>query len=97
MGKHHDKIKKALEQRIASTPGGAAFKKPGSMNKKKTGYRGQTAKGSKQCSVNCAKQLDAIINPLEQPLNQRAESQISVMSAGIYITDPNQLNAIIEG
>ena len=47
MGKHHDKIKKALEQRIASTPNGAGFKKPGSMNKKKTGYRGQTAKGSK--------------------------------------------------
>jgi|GEM_PF-1379623 len=46
MGKHHDKIKKALEQRIASTPGGAGFKKPGSMNKKKTGYRGQKARGS---------------------------------------------------
>ena len=45
MGKHHDKIKKALEQRIASTPGGAGFKKPGSMNKKKTGYRGQKARG----------------------------------------------------
>jgi len=43
----YDKIKKALEQRIASTPNGAGFKKPGSMNKKKTGYRGQTAKGSK--------------------------------------------------
>ena len=46
MGKHHDKIKKALEQRIASTPGGAGFKEPGSMNKKKTGYRGQKARGS---------------------------------------------------
>jgi hypothetical protein len=46
MGKHHDKIKKALEQRIAATPGGAGFKKPGSMNKKKTGYRGQKAQGS---------------------------------------------------
>ena len=46
MGKHHDKIKKALEQRIAATPGGPAFKKPGSMNKKKTGYRGQKAKGT---------------------------------------------------
>jgi hypothetical protein len=45
MGKHHDKIKKALEQRIASTPGGSGFKKPGSMNKKKTGYRGQKAQG----------------------------------------------------
>jgi hypothetical protein len=47
MGKHHDKIKKALEQRIAGHPTGPAFKKPGSMNKKKTGYRGQKAKGAK--------------------------------------------------
>jgi hypothetical protein len=47
MGKHHDKIAKALEIRIANMPKGAGFKKPGSMNKKKTGYRGQTAKGSK--------------------------------------------------
>jgi len=47
MGKHHDKIKKALEQRIAATPSGPAFKKPGSMNPKKTGYRGQKARGSK--------------------------------------------------
>jgi len=47
MGKHHDKIKKALEQRIAATPNGAGYKKPGSMNKKKTGYRGQKAKGLK--------------------------------------------------
>jgi hypothetical protein len=46
MGKHQDKIKKALEQRIAATPNGAGFKKPGSMNKKKTGYRGQKATGS---------------------------------------------------
>jgi len=42
-----DKIQKALEQRILSTPNGAGFKKPGSMNKKKTGYRGQKAKGPK--------------------------------------------------
>lgn len=41
MGKHHDKVVKALTQRIAgwealkSKPG---YKKPGSMNKKKTGY-----------------------------------------------------------
>jgi len=45
MSKHLDKIKKALEQRIAATPNGAGFKKPGSMNKKKTGYRGQKARG----------------------------------------------------
>jgi hypothetical protein len=47
MGKHLDKIAKALEQRRAATPNGAGFKKPGSMNKKKTGYRGQKAKGSR--------------------------------------------------
>jgi hypothetical protein len=47
MGKHHDKIKKALEQRIAATPNSAAFKKPGSMNKKKTGYRGIKANNAK--------------------------------------------------
>ena len=35
MGKHHDKIKKALEQRIAATPNGSGYKKPGSMNKRK--------------------------------------------------------------
>ena len=44
MGKHHDKIVKALEKRKANTPkvtagkGGSAFKTPGSMNKRKTGY-----------------------------------------------------------
>mgnify|MGYP000597278381 FL=1 len=47
MGKHLDKIQKALEQRIAATPNGGGYKKPGSMNKKKTGYRGQKAKGAK--------------------------------------------------
>ena len=38
MGKHHDKIAAALEVRKANHkgPGG---KVPGSMNKKKTGYR----------------------------------------------------------
>ncbi len=47
MGKHLDKIQKALEQRRAATPSGPAWKKPGSMNKKKTGYRGHKAKGPK--------------------------------------------------
>lgn len=47
MGKHLDKIQKALEQRQAATPNGAGWKKPGSMNKKKTGYRGQKARGPK--------------------------------------------------
>jgi hypothetical protein len=46
MGKHLDKVKKALEQRIAATPNGSGYNKPGSMNKKKTGYRGQKAQGS---------------------------------------------------
>jgi hypothetical protein len=32
------KIKAALESRIAGMPKGSGFKKPGSMNKKKTGY-----------------------------------------------------------
>lgn len=47
MGKHHDKIAKALEIRQSNTPKGDGFKKPGSMNKKKTGYRGQKANGSR--------------------------------------------------
>jgi hypothetical protein len=38
MGKNTEKIKKALEIRIATMPKGSGFKKPGSMNKKKTGY-----------------------------------------------------------
>jgi len=47
MGKHHDKIEKALEKRIETMPKGAGFKKPGSMNKKKTGYMGVKASGSR--------------------------------------------------
>lgn len=47
MGKHHDKIAKALEIRKSNVPKGSGFKIPGSMNKKKTGYRGQKASGSK--------------------------------------------------
>ena len=38
MGKHHDKIKKQLEARIAAKPSGSGYNTPGSMNKKKTGY-----------------------------------------------------------
>ena len=38
IGSNTEKIKKALEIRIASMPKGSGFKKPGSMNKKKTGY-----------------------------------------------------------
>lgn len=46
MGKHLDKIQKALAQRQAGTYANGQ-KKPGSMNIKKTGYRGQKAQGSK--------------------------------------------------
>lgn len=44
MGKHHDKIAKSLEvrQKTHKGPGG---KVPGSMNRKKTGYRGNKANG----------------------------------------------------
>lgn len=39
MGKHHDKVAKALEFRQKNVPDkGTGFNKPGSMNKKKTGY-----------------------------------------------------------
>lgn len=37
MGKHHDKIKEALEIRIKNTPNRGGFNTPGSMNKRKTG------------------------------------------------------------
>ena len=47
MGKHLDKITTALEIRKSNTPKGNGFKVPGSMNKKKTGYRGQKANGAK--------------------------------------------------
>ena len=33
-----EKIKKALQQRQEKTPPGSGYNKPGSMNKKKTGY-----------------------------------------------------------
>ena len=38
MGKHHDKIAEALEVRISKMPNKGGYNKPGSMNKKKTGY-----------------------------------------------------------
>jgi hypothetical protein len=41
MGKHHDKVAKALNKRIEDwekIPNKSGFNKPGSMNKKKTGY-----------------------------------------------------------
>ena len=36
--KNRMKIEAALEKRIASMPKGTGFKKPGSLNRKKTGY-----------------------------------------------------------
>jgi hypothetical protein len=39
MGKHHDKVKEALEIRIKNTPNKSGFNTPGSMNKRKTGYK----------------------------------------------------------
>ena len=42
MGKHHDKILKALEIRKKNVPtsgkGAGGYHTPGSMNKRKTGY-----------------------------------------------------------
>jgi hypothetical protein len=38
MTQKQEKVKRALEIRIANMPKGSGFKKPGSMNKKKTGY-----------------------------------------------------------
>jgi hypothetical protein len=38
VGKHKNKIEKALEARIKNTPNQPGFKTPGSRNKKKTGY-----------------------------------------------------------
>lgn len=45
MGKHHDKVLAALKQRQAAT--GPGEKKAGSMNPRKTGFRGHKAKGPK--------------------------------------------------
>ena len=39
MGKHHDKVKEALEIRQRNTPKIGGFNMPGSMNKRKTGYK----------------------------------------------------------
>jgi hypothetical protein len=47
MGKHLDKIQKSLEIRQSNMPKGNGFKKPGSMNKRKTGYNRVRANGAK--------------------------------------------------
>jgi hypothetical protein len=38
MGKHHDKIKEALEIRKKNKPAKGGYHEAGSMNKRKTGY-----------------------------------------------------------
>jgi hypothetical protein len=38
MGKHFDKIREKLEIRQNNVPNKSGYNKPGSMNKKKTGY-----------------------------------------------------------
>lgn len=38
MGKHHTRIAKALAKRQAAAPTGPGFRKPGSLNKRKTGH-----------------------------------------------------------
>ena len=43
MAKHHNKVKAALEIRIKNTPNKPGYKKPGSMNPRKTGYHGVKA------------------------------------------------------
>lgn len=45
MGKHHDKIAEALKIRKRNVPQKGGYHVPGSMNKKKTGYKGVKAKG----------------------------------------------------
>lgn len=44
MGKHQDKVAAALKWRQDNMPKGSGFKKPGSMNPRKTGFRNYTAK-----------------------------------------------------
>jgi hypothetical protein len=39
LGKHHDKVLRALEARKNNVPQKGGYNMPGSMNKKKTGYR----------------------------------------------------------
>jgi hypothetical protein len=47
MGKHLDKIEKALIQRQQAVPNKGGYHIPGSMNKKKTGYRGIKANNAR--------------------------------------------------
>ena len=50
MSKHKDKVAAALKWRQETMPKGAGFKKSGSMNKKKTGYRSYTASEARKVS-----------------------------------------------
>ena len=44
MGKHLDKVMRALEIRQKNAPDKRGYNKPGSMNKRKTGYAGRGKK-----------------------------------------------------
>jgi hypothetical protein len=43
MGKHQDKVAAALKWRQDNMPKGGGYKKPGSMNPRKTGFRNYNA------------------------------------------------------
>lgn len=48
MSKHHDKVAAALKWRQDNMPKGTGFKKPGSMNPRKSGFRNYTAAEAKR-------------------------------------------------
>jgi hypothetical protein len=48
MAKHHDKVAAALATRIANMPKGDGYKKPGSMNPRKTGFMSIKANEAKR-------------------------------------------------
>jgi hypothetical protein len=48
MGKHRDKVAAALKWRQENMPKGSGYKKPGSMNPRKTGFRSYTSAEAKR-------------------------------------------------
>ena len=92
MGKHLDKMQRALAQRQAATYA-SGQKNPGSMNIKKTGYRGQKAKGSKQCFKILANGLKTVVIK-QQELHQKKKDQLQIFvtNAGIKSLSPNKNN-----
>ena len=76
MGKHHDKIAAALEVRKANHKSGQGGKVPGSMNKKKTGYRSIKSNEAKRLLSNkrlkyydtCAKHLCMLLTGVNETL-----------------------------